>query len=267
MAKDTGYDTIEEGYVYAKDGKMTLRNTFPVGFSMLCTVLFMVPVYLAVYAARQPVIKYFHGEWYYILAIIPIIIVLVHNFHVRNGPNRYVTNLALLVPSTLLLIFGMHLYTSATSKAEKLFSTDCNTMLEKSHLQREWEVVDSLYQSCLKSSAASRHLNTTYLAANFRVQDCTEYQEAFPKHRRDWSYLQDLEEKHACSGFCAPGMQLWSKGPHQDSCAVTVASVFKYTVMPNAAQVVVFSLITLCFEMIAVVFLLPTLGATFGKDY
>jgi len=239
---------------------------FPAAFTLTSIVFFMLPVYLAVHAARQPVVKYFHGDWYYVLVVIPVIILIVHHFHMRNGPHRSITNLAVIVPSFLLLVYGTTSYTSASSKADRLFSTDCTTMSEKSHLQHEWEAAHLLYQTCLRSTAASRNLTTAYLGKTFRIQDCTEYQSAFQEHSRDWGYLQYLEQDHACTGFCIPGTQLWSKGPHQDSCAITVASVFRYIVKGNSLQVITISLITVCLEMAAVLFLGPVMSF-FGADF
>jgi hypothetical protein len=253
MGKDTG--EILLAYESAKEGKIMLRKIFPAAFTLISLCLFMVPVYLAVYSARHPAVRYFHGQWYYMLIIIPIIILVVHFYHIRNGPNRYVTNLAMLVPSFLLLLYGTHLLTNATSAADRMFSTDCTTMREKMQLQREWEAAESLYSSCLKSTAVSRNLSSAYLAKNFRVQDCTEYESALASHRREWNFLQYLEENQACTGFCKPGAQLWSSGPHKDSCSVAVASVFRYVVRSNCLQVVVISLITLCCTMGVMLFL------------
>lgn len=252
MAKDTG--EILQAYENGKDGNIVLRRIFPAAFTMMCVLLFVLPAYLCVYAERHPVVKYFHGEWYYILLAIPILILFVHFYHVRNGPDRHLTNLALIIPSVLLLIYGANLLTSATSKADRLFSTDCTTMLEKSHLQREWEAAHLLYRSCLKDTAKSRNLTASYLAQNFRIQDCTEYPASLKDHH-DWSYLRGLEENSACTGFCKPGEQLWSKGAHKDSCSIAVASVFRYIVRGNAMQVVAMSLITLTLDMVAITFL------------
>lgn len=260
MVKDTG--EILLAYENAKEGRVMLKRIFPAAFTMILVVLFFIPGYLTIYAASHPVVKYFHGEWYYILFPIPVLVAMVHFFHVRNGPDRYVTNFALIIPSMLLLIYATSLFTSATSKADRLFSTDCNTMREKTHLQREWEAAHTLYRGCLKETAAARNLTRSYLAEKFRIQDCEEYPAALREHRRDWNYLQQLEEDHACTGFCKPGEQLWSSGPHKDSCAIAVASVFRYIVKGNCMQVIAISLVTLCLEMATVVFLGPALRST-----
>lgn len=262
MVQDTG--EILLAYENAKGGKLMFRRIFPAAFTMTLIILFFIPGYLAIYSARHPVVKYFHGEWYekwyekdYILYPIPLLIAVVHFFHVHNGPNWFVTNLSLLIPSMLLLTVGTSLYTSATSNADRLFSTDCSTMWEKSHLQREWEAAHTLYRGCLKETAAARNLTKSYLAEKFNIEDCEEYKTALRKHWHDWSYLKHLEEDHACTGFCKPGEQLWSSGPHKDSCAIAVASVFRNIVQSNCVQVIAISLVTLCLEVAVVIFLGP----------
>jgi len=235
-------------------------------FTMLCILLFMVPGYLAIYAARHPVVKYFHGHTYYVLIVIPILILIAHLHHTHNGPDKYMTQLAVLIPSVLLLVYGTSLMTNATMKADGLYSIDCATMPEKTHLQREWEAAHNLYQTCLSDTAASRNLTSSYLTNHFRLQDCVEYESSLREHWRDWTYLQQLEEQHACTGFCRPSVQLWSNGPHKDACSIVVASVFRYIVEGNCMKVVTISLVTLVLDMLLVLCLAPMLRSA-GKGF
>lgn len=230
----------------------------------------MVPIHLIVHATRNPVVAYFHGETYYVLITIPVLILVLYGYrrasleqvvgdHVTNGHNVYVTHFALILPSVLLLVYGTSMLTSATSKADRFYSNDCNAMSEKAELQRSWEEARSLYRRCLRETAEARNLTETYLAEKFRIQDCLDYEPTLRDHPRTWPYLQHLEENHACTGFCKPGEQLWSNGPHKDACAMSVASVFRHIVQTCCTQVVAFSLITLCLDMSVVVFLGPAL--------
>lgn len=266
MAKDTG--EILKSYESAKDARILLRRIFPAAFTMMCTLLFIAPCCLMVYAARHPVVKHFFGAGYYILVIIPILITLVHFYHVRHGPDKYVTHFALIIPSVLLLVYASVL-NSATVNSDRFFSVDCSTAKEKVHLQQEWEAANTLYQSCLNETAASRNLTTAYLAKSFRIQDCTEYEDSLRGHHWDWTYLRQLEENHDCSGFCRPGQQLWSRGPHKDSCTIAIASVFRYVVRVNCVQVIVMSLITLFLDAALVLLQGPAqlLGLLSVGDY
>merc|ERR1719158_2741544 len=234
MAKDTG--EILQAYENFKDARIVWRRIFPAVFTTMCVLLFIVPGFLLAYAARHPVVKYFHGQTYLVLLIIPFLIVVAHFYHVRSGPDRYVTHLTLIVPSLILLVFGTGLLTSATRIADQFFSTDCTLSREKLHLQKEWKAAQSIYQSCLQETAASRNLTEGYLSKHFRIQDCSEYEDSLRYHWRDWTYLQQLEEKYSCTGVCAPGEQLWAIGPHKDACSIAVASVFQNMVHANCMQ-------------------------------
>lgn len=256
MAKYTG-EVLQE-YEFASDGKLMLRRIFPSAFTLAQILLFLVPTYLLVHAASNPVVEYWHGEWYYVLCVIPVIIFVVHLYHNRNGPDRYITNLSLLFPSALLFVFGMNMLTNAILRGDKLFSLDCDSMTKKAYLQYEWEAAHKFYGDCLKDSAKERNLTRGYLAKNFRIQDCIDYKSALLDHWHSWRYLRYLEEEHDCTGFCEPGEQLWSKGRHKDACTIAVASTFKYIVKTSCTQVVAISLITLCLEAVAISFLGPT---------
>lgn len=241
--------------------KLMFRRMFPAAFTLLSMLLFLVPTYLIVHSAKHPVVKYWHGGWYIFLIIIPAIIVVVHFQHIKNGPDRYMTNLALLFPSFLLFMFGMFFLQSSTIKSELLFSPDCQIMQEKAHLQREWEAASDVYDLCLKNSAKQRNLTTAYLTKMFRIQDCNDYPSYLLDHKRSWGYLRMLEEDHACTGFCKPGKQLWSNGPHKDACALPVASVFEYVVRSSSVQVVAMSLMTLCLVAGLVSFVGPAMAS------
>merc|ERR1719263_1103897 len=136
-----------------------------------------------------------------------------------------------------------------------LFSTDCLLLKAKYDLQHEWEAAHSLYQTCLNQTAVEHDLTVDYLADNFRIQDCTEYPRSLEHHRAAWNYLQHLEERTHCTGFCIPGPPLWTSplGPHKDSCAVAVASAFMNFASPNAQQVFIVSLVTVLFVVITMV--------------
>jgi hypothetical protein len=259
MAKDTG--EILQAYESVREMKLMVSRMFPAAFTMLSMLLFLVPTYLIVHAAKHPVVKYWHGDWYTFLIIVPIIITVVHIQHTRRGPDRYITNLALLFPSFLLLLCGMLLLQSATIKSELLFSSDCGIMEEKAFLQREWETARDFYDFCLNNSAKQRNLTTADLSKMFTIQDCNDYRSSLRDHQHSWGYLRMLEEDHACTGFCKPDKQLWSNGPHKDACALSVASVFEYVVRSNSVQVVAMSLMTLCLVAGLVSFIGPAMAA------
>lgn len=239
--------------------RLRVIDIFPAIYSMGCVLLFVVPTYLIFSALMEPGIAYWRNYSYVLLWIIPLIIGLVHCYHVMYGPNKIVTNLGLVIPSLTLFITCSALTANATNLADTYFSIDCDMKSDKEFLQKEWEAAHLLYTTCLNETAHERKVTVPFLAENFRIQDCTEYPAALAKHSKSWGYLSGLEGNSACTGFCIPGEQLWSYGPHKDSCSVSVAGVYKYVVNSNANQAMTISLITLVVDGIVAVVLGPVL--------
>jgi len=221
-------------------------SVFPAAFTMICTLLFILPLNTLINVSRNPAVRYFSGPACWFLLIIPIIIIVVHVIHVRKGaPSKYAIILALVLPSLLLLIFANYQATSAANKGDKLFSTDCDTFAIKSELQSSWEAAYNVYMECLNQTAAGDSFSVPQLAQTFRIQDCTNYAPDMSGHQKAWAYLRNLEEKYQCSGWCYHAQQLWSTKHSKDGCAVTVSSVYKYYVRPHASQVTLMMLLTL----------------------
>jgi len=240
-----------------------VMRMFPTAFTMLSVFLFLIPAALALRNDIDPVVTYWRGDSasHLFLAIIPLIIVAAHIYHVRFGANKYVSSLAAIVPGLMLVVFGFRMGT--TNPERGLFSIDCNIMPEKANLQLEWEAAKLLYKTCLQETANKPNSTMTldYLSQHFTIQDCTEYERDLAFHQKTWPYLQYLEENIGCTGFCIPGPPLWTppSKPHKDSCAVAVASAFKYMAAPHAKQMLMISVLTVGFVVVSLAILVPLL--------
>jgi len=246
---------------------INLLAVFPAAFTMVCSLLFILPLYTVISVANEPVVKYFSAQVSWVLLIIPVIIAVTHIIHVRTKvPNKYAVMATLIVPGFLLLIFANAEYVSAADKADKLFSTDCDTFSIKRELQREWEAAYSIYTQCLNSTAASSAYSIAQLQQNFRIQDCEEYPAALKSHKRAWNYLQYLEENNHCSGWCYHGQQIWSSQVTKDGCAITVSSVYKLYVRPNAGEVCLIMIFTLAVSAVLLILIGPVIRSL-GIDW
>merc|ERR1719401_2367188 len=110
--------------------------------------------------------------------------------------------------------------TDAMGKYSTLFSTDCYASNDKAKLQKSWEAAYGTFVTCLSQSNATGVSDDT-LKQSFRLPDCAEYSDAAMDYDKDWKYLQYLEEKQGCAGWCYPSdQQLWSKVTPEtkDSC-------------------------------------------------
>jgi len=217
------------------------QDMFPMAYTGVSVMLFMVPCFTLIYIMRQPAVNYLVNDGNVqqsLLVLVPIVIVLSYFYHAKFGPNKYVTGLGLLIPAILLLVEGMAVQSQSVSFVQSLASIDCDILPQKAHLQLEWEAAHAFFQKCTKDTAATTNYTSEFLMKNFRIQDCNEYAKVQAAHASTWGYLQSLEENYACTGFCVPGAQLWFKGPHQDSCSVAVSMIFDVFVSARANKVV-----------------------------
>lgn len=236
-----------------------LLGMFHIIFTAIMVLVFLVPSCILLYIEQQPSVEYFLGHKAYWLAIVPIMIVLAHQYHKTYGPNRIITVASLLIPALVILILALMLNGGAAGHAQALFSIDCDMLGSKRYLQLEWEAADKFFTECVSQTAAKSNYSAEMIASKFRVQDCTHYQDAYKEHASSWSYLRYLEEEFHCTGFCTPGRQLWSKYDHKDSCSVAVSSLFKYMVGPRAIKISIHMILVLVPTALTVVVLKPAL--------
>lgn len=239
-----------------------VNEMFPTAFTLVSALAFLTPMYMIVWLSMQPEVAYWSTVYTRVLWVIPVIILFVHGVHVRSGvPSKPAVVMALIVPCVLLLVCANNEYKMALGRAEKLFSTDCDTFPEKAALQRSWEAAYTLYERCLDETATSSGYAIEKLRTNFRVQDCEEYQKGLDEYGKDWTYLQYLEENHFCAGWCYPGVQLWTNRNVKDDCSTFVSSVFRNFVMPHSSQIVLLMIVTLFLSALALIVLGPVLRA------
>lgn len=242
-----------------------LLGMFHTIFTAIMVLVFLVPSCILWYIEQQPTVEYFLGHKAHWLVIIPIVIVLSHQYHRTYGPNRIITVASLLIPALVILILGLMLNGGAAGKSQGLFSIDCDMLVEKRNLQLEWEAADKFFAECVSQTTAKSNYSAEMIASEFRVQDCAHYEDAYAEHASTWSYLRYLEEEFHCTGFCTPGRQLWSKYNHKDSCSVAVSSMFKYTVAPRAIKISMSMIFVLVPTALTVAVLKPALRS-FGYE-
>jgi len=230
----------------------------------------MVPSFTLYYISKQPAVDYLVSDYTDAVWVVPVLIAVSHWYNSHYGPNRYAIAAALLLPSLLLLMLGVMTNEGASKYVQSLFSIDCDILAEKAALQLEWESANAFFKQCLNDTAAQKYstgknYTTQFLESNFRITDCSGYQEVYAQHAKPWGYLQKLEENYACTGFCIPGRQLWAKGPTKDSCSVALSTVFKYFVGARSEKVMVMMFLVLILTAVFFVFVGPILKAT-GYD-
>lgn len=230
---------IGEDAVLKRQRSLQLMKMWPEVFTSICLLLFVLPSCTLIYVSRQPAVDLLGTNWTSVTAAIPLVILLSHWSQYRYGPNKNAIVAGLLIPSLILVFLGEKQSRGASTFVQSLFSVDCHMLPEKAELQLHWEAAQSFFTKCTNDTVANSKITVTtkFVADHFRIQDCADYSGALAVHHRSWTYLQSLEENYACTGFCVPGQQLWSKGPHKDSCSVALSKMYRYEVYPRAEQV------------------------------
>eukprot|EP00442_Polarella_glacialis_P056413 CAMPEP_0115152152 /NCGR_PEP_ID=MMETSP0227-20121206/66005_1 /TAXON_ID=89957 /ORGANISM="Polarella glacialis, Strain CCMP 1383" /LENGTH=141 /DNA_ID=CAMNT_0002562735 /DNA_START=28 /DNA_END=451 /DNA_ORIENTATION=- len=100
----------------------------------------------------------------------------------------------------VLLVEGHELMGLSLDKASGLRSANCQAFEGKQLLQDSWVAADRLLESCKKDGQS------------VLLPDCSGYWAARVDHREDWDYLESLETRHGCAGWCQDGRQLWTLG-------------------------------------------------------
>mmetsp|Transcript_13901 Transcript_13901/g.37864 ORF Transcript_13901/g.37864 Transcript_13901/m.37864 type:complete len:274 (-) Transcript_13901:114-935(-) len=246
---------------------LNVAKMLPPAFSLVCCVLFLVPTYMVISIARNPIVAYFNSYWSYTLLVIPVIIAAVHTVHSWKGaPSKIGVTIALVVPSAMLLIFTDIHWQSAGSLAEKLLSTDCDSFKDKATLQHSWEEAYFAFESCVNQTGSRTDIPESVIMKNFRLEDCQEYNAVAASHTEAWSYFKYLEQAQACAGWCYPGQQLWASTPAKDSCSIVVSSAFRYLVQPRARSIYYIMLCVLLMTALLLVCIGPRMRAM-GYDW
>jgi len=239
---------------------IALCQLFPALFSLMCCLVFGVPVAVIANIGRMQQLAEVLPLWLGALAIIPAVVVAAHAAHsARPGaPSKLVVFLALTVPSMVLLCYGGVVYLQASRLSEELSpSVACAASLEKRRLQHAWDAARDMYDGCMEATGRRDDIDPAALRRRFRLQDCEEYAEASRgsgARLAEWAYLRYMEETQGCSGWCSPAEPLWGHGGMGDSCSAAASSALRLQAMPRAAEV--------CSTMLLV--LLISLALAFG---
>lgn len=232
-----------------------MERMFPTAFTLITSLLLFIPTFLCIKIAHSPILTYWHDPsitW--VLLAAPVLVLIAHIVHTQKGPCKLTVAVTLLLP-TILLVFCSEMLASMSSHlSQELFSTDCDTFTKKRLLQRSWEEARDFYLTCLADTKAAANVSSTALVNNFRIQDCQLYPEEFAKHKKDWTYLEYLEQHQECSGWCEFTMQLWSKTPTSDSCSTIVSAYFQFYVYERSRQVLTTMVVTLLATVLGISF-------------
>jgi len=145
----------------------------------------------------------------------------------------------IIVPCVIFFLIGnVYLHNSSTV-ASQLLANDCGTFLRKRELETAWKAADKLWTKCVQEMTATG-INQTEAERIVKVHHCKGYEELYPVYGEKWAYLQNLELRRQCSGWCAQNHALWTFGDVKDSCS-SVGLMMQLAIRRTSLQIFTFS--------------------------
>lgn len=244
-----------------------LLQMFPTLLSLGCILLYAPAIYEMLRMVSEPVIVFWFGPVLrYITLALPLVVFVCHVIHSKRAreladtsiPCRPAVLAAVLVPGIGLLFLAHYTWYAGSNYQMRLFSVDCDTFTEKRRLQESWMAASDIYTACIENMAPPQTATIPGSAQSTRITDCTEYRDMLltnPSRARDWQYLRMLETEHGCTGWCAPGQELWRETPDgtpRDSCSVAAAARFEIEVGRTSEHVYYTCVITVIMCLVAI---------------
>eukprot|EP00927_Polykrikos_kofoidii_P079421 TRINITY_DN76205_c0_g1_i1.p1 TRINITY_DN76205_c0_g1~~TRINITY_DN76205_c0_g1_i1.p1 ORF type:complete len:427 (-),score=58.69 TRINITY_DN76205_c0_g1_i1:53-1333(-) len=232
-------------------GEKQVKSNFTTFFCLTWCLMFMVPTWTAVHLSYDATVIYWCGSWCRLAIFLPAFVIYGYVAHALNGglPHKTAVWICIFVPSIFIFQLNASVMKQSVDQANVLSSEDCDTSHQKRELQRSWEKARDLYDKCLTetvSDYSSQNMTLDVAQQLYRIHDCDEYPPAFLENQRDWDYLRQLEEEHACGGWCTFDIPLWTFKDAKDSCTFATGQVFKGKVSRLTSQNFVY-LVTLIF--------------------
>lgn len=251
-------------FSHAKDSRAIFALHFPTAFTLFCLSAFLVPIWTLVHLSQdENVRRWLGGGALATAAWLPVLYAVSHVLHhLRGTPVRMAVIFSLCGSSLFLLLVSNASLRDSGSIGAALATQDCFGLVEKQELELQWQEAQSFFAGCAASMASGQNLSKSVVMARARITDCPGYAVEAGKSERggSWGYLQFLEERYHCSGWCQESEPVWSFGPHQDSCSEAVALVLLTKVRWTSLQVLVYSVAMFGLTSVVLILGTPMLG-------
>lgn len=247
--------------------RVMFASAFPTMFTLLCLAAFIVPIWTTFHIGQDENVRRWIGRHIALAAWpLPLLYLGTHLLHVYRGAPVKIAVIACLEGSCVLLLVVANCVLVDAYRLGSAFSVrDCYSFQGKQELELEWQQASAYYANCTAELAQLQQLPLADAVAQYRIEDCPEYAAAAGPHKVSWSYLQFLEERYSCAGWCEEHDAIWTRGHTQDACSAAVANVLLGKVQWSMLQVVSYSammFLLLCAGLVVGVPLLAQFGVT-----
>jgi hypothetical protein len=167
--------------------------------SFLLLAIFVPPALLLWQLTHITDVRYFMGTLWadvaYAAVIVTLILPLLH-MHLRLHPWAFL--MSLWSPALIFVAVAWHYRAGTFMVKEALLSSDCDAFAEKRPLEQAHDRASALYDNYCDHSV-------------FSITTCQHYEQTFNTAPKEMAYLQDLEKRFQCAGFCHSARRLWEE--------------------------------------------------------
>jgi len=231
--------------MYAEDSKPSGGDVPWEAKTLYCfLVFFSVPVGALCYLAQRPSVGYWMNKSAYIGLLVALWLLFCYQMLCRKSL-RYTSTMLLMtiLPSTALIFVANYHLIQAEVVSTHLVTEDCFSFPEKANLQHAWEAAHTILVNCVAKRINETGAPLEQVVDVTFVHRCWGYEEALPSWRKEWAYLEDLEEQQQCAGWCTLDTPLWNRVSgrvYKDRCSTAAAAVMRENVYSASVQVMTY---------------------------
>jgi|Transcript_102608 ABC-type glycerol-3-phosphate transport system permease component len=185
---------------------------------------------------QDPDAVYWVGRWAYAVLAIPVIIVVSHVIQSYfRRPLYFAVLVSCVGPPSISFLVGLRYMGPLNGLVGQLQSTDCITFREKFLIEQAYKTAVTFYDDCITALAANSSLSEDALRNVTTISQCPNYSPHAAGFAKEWMYLEALEKKGACSGWCHNDeIALWTHNPTSwTSCSLAAAENIRSRLVRN----------------------------------
>uniref|UniRef100_A0A7S2MPE8 Uncharacterized protein n=1 Tax=Alexandrium andersonii TaxID=327968 RepID=A0A7S2MPE8_9DINO len=232
-------------------GKRTVNviYVFPEAFLAISVLVFATPVVKALYLASDPLIANWFGVQPKVIVALPMAFVIAgYLMHaMRRLPSRAAIAVSLLGSSLALGVQANNIAVNALDLRNSFAASDCEDWTPKHNLEASWEAAHDFQKKCEEN-----------IGEDYLISHCPDYAEQAFQHP-GWSFLENMEHRYVCSGWCQHRQPLWITLPTKDSCSIVVSQVLSAKVLRDCVQLIIYCFLVGTLTVIGLILFGPTM--------
>mmetsp|Transcript_29788 Transcript_29788/g.47982 ORF Transcript_29788/g.47982 Transcript_29788/m.47982 type:complete len:270 (+) Transcript_29788:49-858(+) len=186
----------------AATNKLFFRRGVCLMHSFLLLTIFVPPTLLLWQLAHITDVRYFLGlHWADAAYAVVLFSLVVPLLHLRMRLHPWAFLMSVWIPAFVFVAVAWHYRDGTFAVMEALQNHDCMAFAEKRPLEKAHEEAATFYRNCSDQSV-------------FTIAECPRYEEVFKMAPTEMTYLQDLEKRFPCAGFCNSARRLWEHAGH-----------------------------------------------------